>query len=134
MRARSTPPSGGEIRSGREADSRGRLIMSQPVRQGAEFVYTPADSIEGKTISQDILRGGKRGGPGTLGRAGAFLRRVLGRDRPVVEPVRREQPAPLQPPPPPEAPREPSGPKQGQFLGDVFVNFAGMRQYRLYIP
>lgn len=40
----------------------------------------------------------------------------------------------MQPAPPPREPDEFTPSREGQFTSDVFVNFAGMRQYRLYIP
>ena len=80
--------------------------------------------MRGTAIDQNILNSGKRSGPGILGRTGAFLRRILGREaRHVARPA---------PPVPPTAP--PVTPKEGRFISEVFVNFAGMRQYRLYIP
>jgi poly(hydroxyalkanoate) depolymerase family esterase len=122
------------------------------------------------TAIQDVIDDKQRAGSGVLGRAGAFLKRLIG-----LSPKRgrTSRPAAMPPAQPPRggqsAPPEGSGglrglvekaerigaaltggtaadagtvedrdallaPGKGRFLTDVFVNFAGMRNYRLYVP
>ncbi len=65
-------------------------------------------------------------GPSALDRAGKLLKRLLGRTR------RSGRPVPLPPGEPEAAP--PVLPRSGRWLSEVFINFAGMRDYRIYIP
>lgn len=82
-------------------------------------------TIGGTAISNHILKRQRGRSGGGLGRAGAFLKRVLGRH-----------------PVPPNGDPGSSladldrfvAPNEGRWITEVFVNFAGMRTYRLYIP
>jgi poly(hydroxyalkanoate) depolymerase family esterase len=81
----------------------------------------------GIAIEHDVRRErAPRGGGGPFRRAGAFLKRMLGRQPSAPASVVLPEHAP--------GPERHIAPGQGRWLTDVFVNFAGMRQYRLYVP
>ncbi len=81
----------------------------------------------GTAIGDDHMKRYRRGSASPFGRAGALLRRVL-----------RRQPAPAPESPdtasPVLEPDNPIAPNTGRWLSESFINFAGTRNYRLYIP
>ncbi|WP_088343587.1 MULTISPECIES: PHB depolymerase family esterase [Rhodomicrobium] len=81
----------------------------------------------GSAIDQDSLSGRQRQRTKALSRAGAFLRRLIGRHHGAIQEGADTEKRTL-------APDAPVTPQGGRFITEVFANFAGMRNYRLFIP
>ncbi len=98
----------------------GRLIRSTAYR--------------GIVIEPNSLKRRGRGRAGAIRRAGSLLKRLVGRPERAHSEAVPPPDAPVAPLAPADAPGDPVIKRGERWLTETFTNFAGARQYRLYIP